>query len=64
MFQTNIATFAVAMGLAIQGVGTGGANNIRLLPEEVWKEEFLKKQKPILVAVASDYGIDSDMVVV
>ncbi len=47
LFQTNIPSFAVAMGLAIQGVGLS-VNKIRLLPEEIPLQQALQRQKPAL----------------
>lgn len=52
LFQTNIPSFAVAMGLAIQGLGLG-INKIRLLPKEWVDEELVRNQKMFLaIAVA------------
>lgn len=47
LFQTNIPSFAVAMGLAIQGVGLA-INKIRLLPKEWVDDELVRKQKMYL----------------
>lgn len=47
LFQTNIPSLAVAMGLAIQGLNLA-VNKIRLLPEEIRLEKNLAQQKPIL----------------
>ncbi len=47
LFQTNIPSFAIALGLCIQGLGLS-QNKIRLLPEEVRLEKSLAQQKPIL----------------
>ncbi|NUM33575.1 MAG: type IV pilus assembly protein PilM [Candidatus Brocadiae bacterium] len=47
LFQTNIPSFAIALGLCIQGLGLS-QNKIKLLPEEVRMEKSLAQQKPIL----------------
>ena len=52
LFQSNLTTFAVAIGLALQGVGVA-INNICLLPEEIAIKSLVQNQKKYLgVAVA------------
>lgn len=52
LFQTNIATFAVSMGLAIQGLGAA-TNDIKLLPPEMVARGNEEKQKPFLIAAVA-----------
>lgn len=52
LFQTNITTFAVAMGLCIQGLKLA-KNNIKLLPPEIWLKDKLQTQKPYLAAAVA-----------
>lgn len=52
LFQSNLTTFAVAIGLALQGVGVS-VNNICLLPEEIAIKSLVQNQKKYLgLAVA------------
>ncbi len=51
LFQTNITTFAVAIGLALQGLNLS-VNKICLLPEEIALKANLENQKKyLLIAV-------------
>ncbi len=56
LFQTNIPSFAVAMGLAIQGLGLS-CNQIRLLPEEIWIREAMRRQRTILAIGVGILGV-------
>lgn len=47
LFQSNLTTFAVAIGLALQGVGVS-VNNICLLPEEIAIKSLVQNQKKYL----------------
>lgn len=51
-FQDNIASFAVAMGLAVQGLGLA-SNNIRLIPQGVREKNLAERQKPYLIAAVA-----------
>lgn len=51
-FQSNIATFAVALGLAIQGLGKA-KNDIKLIPSEISIVNNFNKIKPFLVAATA-----------
>ncbi|WP_372371253.1 type IV pilus assembly protein PilM [Candidatus Uabimicrobium sp. HlEnr_7] len=51
-FQSNIATFAVALGLAIQGLGKA-KNDIKLIPSEISMLHKWKKIKPFLIAATA-----------
>jgi type IV pilus assembly protein PilM len=50
LLKDQLPSFAVALGLGIQGCG-GGANQINLLPGEIQQQKALERKKP-LVAVA------------
>ncbi len=48
LLTTNLASFSIALGLAIQAVGEA-ANNIVLLPESIRSERELAKKRPLYI---------------
>ncbi len=48
LLNTNLASFSIALGLAIQASGEA-ANNVVLLPESIRHEREFKKKKPLYI---------------
>lgn len=51
-FQENLATFAVAYGLAVQGLGKGGLST-NLLPPEIERVRLIRAKKPWALAASA-----------
>ena len=51
-FQDNLASFAVAYGLGIQGLGKGGLST-NLLPPEIERVRLIRAKKPWALAASA-----------